>query len=217
VVNIENTEHRLDRSREGLIRAFFKYDRDTGVFTWRDDVSRDWYKYEGAYQTFLRERAGRVVDFYKTPKGYLQMNIAGESGIFAHQIAWLLTYEEMPKNHIDHIDGNPENNVINNLRDVSNKINQRNRKMNKNNTSGFNGVHWNNKCKKWVAHIVIDNRMRHLGVFTSAREAALARQVFVDGNTHLGFTDRHGKAFDGKTDTHMNENLRDIAVLEEDK
>lgn len=41
----------------------------------------------------------------------------------AHRIIWLLHYSEWPVNYIDHIDGNPRNNKIENLRDVSHSEN----------------------------------------------------------------------------------------------
>lgn len=41
----------------------------------------------------------------------------------AHRIVWLLHHKEWPQNHIDHIDGNPRNNRIENLRDVSRSTN----------------------------------------------------------------------------------------------
>lgn len=37
----------------------------------------------------------------------------------AHRIVWLLHHKEWPQNHIDHIDGNPRNNKVENLRDVT--------------------------------------------------------------------------------------------------
>ena len=45
---------------------------------------------------------------------------------------------------IDHIDGNPWNNDINNLRLVTQKVNCQNRKKRATNSSGYTGVCWIN-------------------------------------------------------------------------
>lgn len=59
----------------------------------------------------------------------------------AHRVVWLLYYGTIdPDLDIDHIDGNPWNNKITNLRLVPKKVNQRNRKKMKNNSTGLNGV-----------------------------------------------------------------------------
>jgi hypothetical protein len=61
------------------------------------------------------------------PDGYTVITINGNS-FRAHRLVWFITYGEFPSNFIDHIDGNPPNNRIENLRDVTNKINGQNRK-----------------------------------------------------------------------------------------
>lgn len=47
----------------------------------------------------------------------------------AHRIIWLLHYKEWPKGFIDHIDGNPRNNKLENLRDVSHSENMFNNRQ----------------------------------------------------------------------------------------
>ena len=60
---------------------------------------------------------------------------------YTHRVIWELFNGEIPENmEIDHIDGNPLNNKINNLRIVSRKTNSRNSRMNSRNTSGIAGV-----------------------------------------------------------------------------
>jgi hypothetical protein len=46
----------------------------------------------------------------------------------------------------------------------------------KNNTSGYRGVSWHARLKKWIAQIRIDNRLIHLGYFPNRLEAARAFQ-----------------------------------------
>lgn len=182
----------LDRSREGVIKAFFNYDADTGKITWKDWVSPEWYRSELGYEEFFEIRAGNIVDFGKTRGGYPRITAGGLRGIYAHHIAWVLFYGVMPENHIDHVDGNPKNNRIQNLRDVPHNINHRNRKMSNTNSSGVTGVYWSKKSKKWQAQIKVDGDLKYLGCYNKIEEAAKARQAFIDENEHLGFTERHG-------------------------
>ena len=59
-----------------------------------------------------------------------------------HRIIWSLHFNLPPDSVIDHIDGNPWNNRIENLRAVDMKINSRNMKKRSTNTSGVTGVHF---------------------------------------------------------------------------
>ena len=75
-----------------------------------------------------------------------------------HRLIWEYFHGVPPTNLIDHIDGNPSNNLISNLREATNAENQANRKKNKNNTSGYKGVHWN-KCKKrYQVYAMVDGK-----------------------------------------------------------
>lgn len=183
----------IDRSIEGVIKAWFDYNTETGEITWKEWVSPEWYKYKGSYISFLKERAGNRVAFSQHPSGYFHVGAGGISVIFAHHIAWVLTYGRMPANYIDHIDGNTQNNTITNLRDVSKAVNNRNRKMRSDNTSGVTGVCWNKVCKKWYAQVTINGKKKNLGAFQTLEDAHNAREEFFAENTHLGYTQHHGK------------------------
>lgn len=189
--DVENTRE-LDRSKEGIIKAFFDYDPDTGEVAWKDWVSPGWYKQEWSYNKFMQEKAGNLVNFYEHNSGYLFSSTPDQQTVYAHQIVWVLNYGKMPDCQIDHIDGNPKNNSVENLRDVPNKINQRNRKKAKNNSSGVTGVSWNKRAKKWKASIMFDGKESYLGYYNTIGEASQARQKFIEDNDHIGFTKRHG-------------------------
>lgn len=61
----------------------------------------------------------------------------------AHRIVYVLYHGEIDNNLVvDHIDGNPFNNSIDNLRLVYKAVNHRNAKKFSNNTSGHAGVYW---------------------------------------------------------------------------
>lgn len=65
----------------------------------------------------------------------------------------------------DHIDGNGLNNQQKNLRICTASQNQMNTGKRKTNTSGFKGVSWDKRNKKWRANIKINGKKIHLGCF----------------------------------------------------
>ena len=74
----------------------------------------------------------------------------------------------------DHIDGNGLNNQKNNLRIVTKSQNNMNSKKGAGFTSKYKGVNWDKDCKKWRAHITLNKKKKHLGVFINEEEAAIA-------------------------------------------
>ena len=108
---------------------------------------------------------------------------------YAHRVIWAIVYDEWPRADVDHIDGDPRNNRIENLRNVSHRINMRNAKKQKNNTSGYNGVHWDKRDGMWCAKITISGHTTRLGLFFDMQEAIAARKK---AEINQGYTDRHG-------------------------
>lgn len=77
---------------------------------------------------------------------------------------------------IDHEDGDGLNNQKYNLRIATHQQNLFNRGKNKNNTSGFKGVRLDKRVKlrPWQAIIKINYKWKHLGMYETAEEAAMA-------------------------------------------
>ncbi len=96
-------------------------------------------------------------------------------GLLAHRLAWYLHYGELPTNHLDHVDGSPSNNKIENLRDVTHQQNHFNRTTAK-------GYHWNKQCKKFQAYIALNSKLIHLGMFDAEKEA---RNAYLEAKSKL--------------------------------
>jgi hypothetical protein len=73
---------------------------------------------------------------------------------------------------VDHIDGNRLNNQKSNLRIASRTQNQMNRKIQINNHSGFKGVSWCKRTKKWLVQIRVKTKTIFLGYFEERIDAA---------------------------------------------
>jgi hypothetical protein len=73
----------------------------------------------------------------------------------------------------DHIDRNGLNNVDSNLRMCTINQNLYNQIIRKDNTSGYKGVTFVKRIKKWKAQIRHNNKRQYLGLFNSAKQAAI--------------------------------------------
>lgn len=71
----------------------------------------------------------------------------------------------------DHIDGNGLNNQKSNLRVCTSSQNHMNTGLQKNNTSGYRGVMWYKRDKKWLAVIKIDKKLINLGKYKEKSKA----------------------------------------------
>lgn len=89
----------------------------------------------------------------------------------AHRVAWFLHYGRFPNGELDHIDGDKANNRIENLRVATRSQNTAYRGKTKRNTSGFKGVCWHRRDKRWRASIGSKGRRLDLGSFSTPEEA----------------------------------------------
>lgn len=115
--------------------------------------------------------------------GYLNVNIRDSNGLRklfqVHHLIYYMVSGVEPLQIVDHQDGNPLNNRFPNLRLTTESVNSRNKKMRSNNTSGYVGVSLNKQRSKWMAHITIDGKQKHLGYYDSPEEANQARLEYV--------------------------------------
>ena len=74
----------------------------------------------------------------------------------------------------DHINGNPLDNRRANLRVATPLQNSHNRGVRRDSVSGYKGVRWIERKKRWVAFISINGKMTYLGMFTTPELAHAA-------------------------------------------
>lgn len=150
-----------DLSQE-FLKSILEYNQDTGEFFWINP-KRSWVA--------PGTKAGSV-----EVKGYVVINING--GLYkAHRLAWLYVYGEWPKNQLDHIDRNKQNNRIGNLRQATNGQNQQNTPKYRTKAlvkSKYKGVSWREQSKKWQVEIQVNKKRYNLGMFVCEEDAAIA-------------------------------------------
>lgn len=108
----------------------------------------------------------------KNHQKYCQVGINGKR-YYIHRIIYLYHHGYLPK-YLDHIDRDPLNNKIENLREVTQSQNCMNSKSFKNSSSKFKGVSWDKNRNKWRSYIFINGKQKHLGQFTNESDAAKA-------------------------------------------
>ncbi len=91
--------------------------------------------------------------------------------LFMHHLIMVKPKEGMVT---DHINRNGLDNRKENLRLVTKAQNQQNRKSQKRSTSGYKGVSWVARDKRWRSEIMHEKNHFYLGYFTCEHEAALA-------------------------------------------
>jgi len=79
-----------------------------------------------------------------------------------------------PKGGIDHVNGRKYDNRLVNLREATRQQNAANSKKRKHNTSGFKGVYWIERTRRWRASIHKDRKHIHIGYFDKPEEAHAA-------------------------------------------
>lgn len=149
------------------LRELLHYTPETGVLT------------RIALQTSDGRRSGRICDLgkpvgSKMPNGYLNAGVLGRKYL-VHRLVWLYVTGEWPKNHIDHINGNPADNRWQNLRDVTHEENLQNqRHARSDNQSRLLGVQRRPRSGKpmWSASIRFGrSKAVHLGTFDTPEAA----------------------------------------------
>lgn len=141
------------------------YDSATGIFSWLKQPQKTRKKVE-----------------YKHGR-YYRITCTGRHRILSHRAAWFLTYGFLPEQAIDHIDGNPANNAITNLRLATPQMNSQNR-YTSSGVSGLLGVteRQNKHNTKYRASIRVDGKLKQLGTYASAKEA---HEIYLSAKKHF--------------------------------
>lgn len=96
----------------------------------------------------------------------------------AHRVFWEITHGPIPEGMtVDHIDQNPLNNKITNLRLATQQDQKRNMPIPKHNTSGVVGVQKDKRSGKWRARIGVGGKSIDLGLCDSFDDAVSLRKA----------------------------------------
>lgn len=177
------------------LRQLLRYDPETGKLFWRERTPEDFpagrrHSPAVAAGMFNRRYAGSEAFTAKMAYGHKQ-GVVEQVHMVAHRVVWAIVHGAWPAGQIDHIDGDPGNNRIANLRDVSAQVNQQNQRRPKNNRSGHMGVCWDSHHGKWRAAIGANGKLRTIGRFDSIEAAA---EAYKAAALEAGYHPNHGRA-----------------------
>jgi hypothetical protein len=113
--------------------------------------------------------AGKVQDV--TSNGYYVAHVLGKN-IRVHRIVWAMHFGRWPESDVDHIDGDPLNNRVENLRLATKSGNAQNRRSTSRKPSSPKGVRKDPRNGRYLAQIYVDNSRIFIGTFSTEDEAA---------------------------------------------
>ncbi len=119
--------------------------------------------------------------------GHFRARVKGRNYL-VHRLIFLMHYGYLPK-QIDHIDGNPANNKIGNLREASQSQNMWNRNANTNSMSKTKGIRWH-RSGKYQVRLQVNKKSMYFGLYA---DLELAELVAIEArNKFHGVYANHG-------------------------
>ena len=140
----------IDRLKEVL-----SYCPDTGAITWKSKMNR---------RIVVGTLAGS-----KDKKGYLHLEVSGVR-LLGHRVAFAISYGIWPE-IVDHINRDPSDNRLSNLRASDKSLNAQNQCLNKTRGKHGRGVSFDKKSQRYLSSIHVHGKTYRLGSFQTADDA----------------------------------------------
>lgn len=131
------------------------FDYSDGVFIWKKDT--------------FNTMAGDIAGGLNRASGYWTIGVDGVRYLL-HRLIYLYHNGDVPR-CLDHIDCDPTNNKIENLRPTTHSQNQCNTKLRSDNKSGIKGVNWREDIRKYRTYVTVKGKRMLLGNFVDINEA----------------------------------------------
>jgi hypothetical protein len=158
----------MNKITQKILKDLVYYDPSIGEFRWKNRDMR-WFDSESTMKMWNNRFANTVTGTIRKD-GYVKI-VINYNQYLAHRLAWLYVYGKWPENQIDHVNGVRNDNRIKNLRECTKQQNCFNSRIPNNNTSGYKGVSFNKRCKKYECYIKHNQVRIHLGRFDNPEDA----------------------------------------------
>lgn len=153
---------RLEPPDLGELNRLLSYDQETGKLHWKVAKSSN---------TWPGKEAGSLAVIHGV--SYRTVRLNGPLYL-AHHLVWYIVTGTWPEFLIDHKDRDGTNNRFGNLRPATTQQNCCNSANRVNNTSGFKGVAFDIRTKRWRAIITVNRKPVWLGRFDRPEDAHAA-------------------------------------------
>ena len=140
---------------QARLKEVLHYDPETGAFTWLQCPPG-------------RARVGAQAAVNVDTNGYRRVQVEGVR-YRAHRLAWLYVTGRFPAEEIDHINRDPSDNRIANLREVTRKQNNENKKYRRKENLPRGVYRWGSKFEAAIRH---SSQFIRLGVYETPNDAA---------------------------------------------
>ena len=152
-----------------LLHDILNYDPSTGIFSRKKSFSN-------------ASKMGKPLGGNKPRHKVIRIN---NKAYGAHRLAWLYVYGKWPNGYVDHINGDPTDNRISNLRDSTQSQNLCNSKLPVTNKTGVKGVSWDSERKQWFAKLNYRKKQYPLGRyddFDVACQVVMQKRLEIHGS-----------------------------------
>ncbi len=157
-----------------LYRSVFDYDPATGSLTWKKELPSGLYKREADRLAMQSKLGGKPAGYFNSHCGSAYVNCFGKMRKL-HRIIWEMHHGPIAHGIlIDHRDGDPANNRMDNLREASKSTNGMNRGCNKGSKTRMKGVFLDARDGVFFAEITVMKDKKYLGRFPTKGLAAVA-------------------------------------------
>lgn len=160
-----------------MLHGTVDYNHETGNMVWKAR-KESMFRASGKWtadqlcNSWNKKYAGKTALSNKQKSGHMSGEIFGMS-ILAHRAAFAMYHGIEVFDEIDHINGDPSDNRIDNLREVRAADNRKNTKIYRNNSSGVMGVSYDARWKNWKVTV----GRKYVGRFKAFDDAVDARKI----------------------------------------
>lgn len=155
------------------IRQCFRY--ESGTLYWQKRP-REHFATDQEWQRWNTRYAGTEAGSCLDSRGDKRHRIrVGNYDAYSHKIIWAFCNGEW-LDCIDHKDRDSTNDRVENLRAATQSQNMANTRVRITNKSGYKGISWDKRRRRWYAKITVSGKQIFLGYFDDINLAVLTRK-----------------------------------------